>query len=490
MKKSLLILILLLAACAREMPPEEILARVGDKTITTGELIARAEYTLRPPFARGSAALDKKIILNALIAEKLFALEAGDENPFITSPHVQAYLTGRREQAMRDWLYHVEAWSKAEPDTSLLKERVKLAVRSYNVDYLTLPDSAMAWQLYRRAAAGEEMARLGAELAPLARLPGREVSYGSQEPESIINAFYTRPLATGELLPPFRTEEGSWLLARISAQTLTPLITDQQLRQQWEVVKERMQRSEAQRRHTAFIRRLMQGQELRFDPPVFHQLVRLVAPLYLAEMEQRLDPAPAAEPGRGDLLRPAQSGLEAIAGLPLLQVGKNIWTVQRFVEELRIHPLVFRKKQFPKNEFAEQLQLAIIDLVSDRHLADYGYAQKYDRVPAVERTVALWRDNLSALWYRSGLLAASGLDTAVTNDPLQAIERVLQPRVRALQQQYSGRVSIDARRLENIRLTRTDMIVHQPGVPFPAVVPSFPLLTADHRIDYGRLTDQ
>ena len=77
---SLIILFLLLTFCSREKDPnlemkETILARIGDKTISVNEFIRRAEHTVRPPYCRGGHNLQKKIVLNSLIAEKLFTLE-------------------------------------------------------------------------------------------------------------------------------------------------------------------------------------------------------------------------------------------------------------------------------------------------------------------------------------------------------------------------------------------------------------------------------
>ena len=39
---------------------------------------------------------------------------------------------------------------------------------------------------------------------------------------------------------------------------------------------------------------------------------------------------------------------------------------------------------------------------------------------------------------------------------------------------------------ENIELTSTYMMVTQSGVPYPIVVPSFPKLTNDNKLDYGK----
>ena len=38
---------------------------------------------------------------------------------------------------------------------------------------------------------------------------------------------------------------------------------------------------------------------------------------------------------------------------------------------------------------------------------------------------------------------------------------------------------------ENIDLTSTDMVDKHQGLPYPIVVPSFPIITTDDRLDYG-----
>ena len=54
--------------------PGNILALVGNKAITVNDFIKRCEYVTRPPYCRGDNYIHKKIALNSLIAEKLFAI--------------------------------------------------------------------------------------------------------------------------------------------------------------------------------------------------------------------------------------------------------------------------------------------------------------------------------------------------------------------------------------------------------------------------------
>ena len=47
------------------------------------------------------------------------------------------------------------------------------------------------------------------------------------------------------------------------------------------------------------------------------------------------------------------------------------------------------------------------------------------------------------------------------------------------------KIKINMDIFERIKLTKTDMMVNQRGVPYPILVPGFPILTTDDRLDYG-----
>ena len=47
------------------------------------------------------------------------------------------------------------------------------------------------------------------------------------------------------------------------------------------------------------------------------------------------------------------------------------------------------------------------------------------------------------------------------------------------------KIQINTKALEELKLTTTDMMVTQKGIPYPIVVPAFPIVTTDDRLDYG-----
>ena len=64
--------------------------------------------------------------------------------------------------------------------------------------------------------------------------------------------------------------------------------------------------------------------------------------------------------------------------------------------------------------------------------------------------------------------------------------RLMNPKIDSLQNVYSDQIEINMEAFEKIELTSTDMMVIQRGVPYPILVPSFPVITSDNKLDYGR----
>ena len=61
----------------------------------------------------------------------------------------------------------------------------------------------------------------------------------------------------------------------------------------------------------------------------------------------------------------------------------------------------------------------------------------------------------------------------------------MNPLIDSLQNIYSDKIKINMEVFEKVELTKTDMMVTQRGVPYPILVPSFPILTTDDRLDFG-----
>ena len=59
-------------------------------------------------------------------------------------------------------------------------------------------------------------------------------------------------------------------------------------------------------------------------------------------------------------------------------------------------------------------------------------------------------------------------------------------KIDSLQKSYSNIIKIDTDKFEQIKLTGIDMNVIYTNQAYPLIEPSFPILTDDHLLDYGK----
>lgn len=225
---------------------------------------------------------------------------------------------------------------------------------------------------------------------------------------------------------------------------------------------------------------------MQFNRPVFEKLVNSLGPDYYKSDKEKKDAFNKKfwNKDRTEMILddPANQLKQILDQTLFTHEGRN-WKVREFIVELIRHPLVFRKRNMPKNEFAEQFKLAIVDMIRDQHITREAYKKGYDKAPVVRRNYDMWRDNLFALYQKKKILDA---DTNRGLNSFEQVEQILNPYIQQLHKKYDAQIEINTTAFENIKLTNVDMFVIQKNVPFPVIVPSFPQLTTRNQMDYGR----
>ena len=87
-----------------------------------------------------------------------------------------------------------------------------------------------------------------------------------------------------------------------------------------------------------------------------------------------------------------------------------------------------------------------------------------------------------AQYYKNKLITEN---EATALNPAELFDTVLNPHVKELQKKHSKSIFVNIDLFNEINLTNIDMIALQKEMPFPIVVPSFPLVTNLHQLDYG-----
>jgi hypothetical protein len=465
--------------------PEIILAKVSDKTVSVDEFIRRAEYTIRPPYCRGDNYIHRKIVLNSLIAEKLLALEAGDDNELTRNTQFQDYIRGRKEQAMRQWLYNESAYKKAKLDTTEIKKMYQLAGRKYKINFCSLKDSSKIQQIKRELIetknSSEEVYH---RYWGLEEIPQREVNWNDQNEPTIHDALFTTPLEKGQIIGPIATADGNYLLMQIAGWTDRLAITDTDIQRRWNDVSEYLKTKQANKIYTSYIASVMSGKKVEFSRDTFFKLAEIFAPVYLKSMADKKE-AFNQRFWKDEILPDSLAGnIDEIMDHSLLQIDGQLWQVSDFLKEIMIHPLVFRKRKISHQEFPEQFKLAIVDLIRDKYLTKEAYKKRYDKVGAVISNAEMWQDYLLAQYQKNRYLRMINADADA--DYMKVISSYLNKYVDSLQTKYHNQIEIDTDKFEKIQLTRIDLFALQKNVPFPIIVPSFPLITTGHQLNYGK----
>lgn len=492
-KYMLIVFGLIITSCGnvkKEEQKEVILARVGDKTISLNEFIRRAEYTIRPPYCKGDNNIHKKIILNSLVAEKMLALEAGETNELVQNKAFQNHIKGRQEQAMREWLLHKEGFQKVRLEESEIRKVYDVAGRTYNVQYIQIPDDSIAGIVKKELHNNERFFEAThQQLWGENDIPEREVSWKSKEHPMIHEALFSNSLTKGQIVGPLRIDEDFHIVMKILGWTDKLAVMESDQQQRWNDVKEKLTEKRAMENYDKYVGKIMGGKKLEFDQNTFYKMVKLISPLYMRSPEEKRDlflknafNRDKENPELHDL----GAGIEELLDNSFFRVEDRVWSVRDFKEELQRHPLVFRKKIQKKSDFAKQFKLAIVDMVRDRYMTQEAYKRGYQHVNVVKRHTQMWRDALLALHQKYQYLEERIPNLSDSLNAVAVIEEYLNPYIDELQEKYSDRVEVNVHQFNDIQLTRIDMFVTQQNVPFPVLVPAFPSVTTDYKLDYGK----
>jgi hypothetical protein len=478
----------LLTACSKDDTDQysdsEIVARVGDRIITKSEFIMRAEYTPRPAYCRRDNYVHKKIILNALIAEKLLALDLQSNSEYMTPPRFEEYLTGRKEQAMRQLHRYENGIKKASPSSEMLNRGLRNARREYQVAYFTLPDSTQLPLLESKLAQNSTFESLSFELTRQSVLPQRTVSWFDDDERAIREAIYSQPLERDSILKPIKLKDGSFIMLKILEWEDTYSLSESANQTLWEDVVSKVETRLGSQLYIEYVSNMMSGKSFKFEKETFRLFVEDLANIYMLKDAQKesiinevIWDIEKQHLSYGDLQQDVQY-LDQV----LFTFEGDSWTVKDLFEQIAKHPLVYRNTKFPMSEFPNEVRMAVADLLRDISITEEAYASDYGDRIEVKTHVQMWQDHYLADVYKRLIKAST---TVNNSNPNEFIETHLNPVVDKLQEQYSSQIFINFDLFDSVDLTSIDMFVTQEQVAYPIMVPSFPQIYTDHKFDYG-----
>lgn len=485
---TLLLLFAILMACSKnevrevEDYKEDILARVGDRTISVTEFKTRAEFTIRPAIYK-----DKNITLNNLISEKLLAMEAGPESEVLQNPNFKARIKGLIEQKMRERLYYQEGLQKATIDTNELKTRFRLSQREYDLSFFSIRKDEIGQELKTRIEnAPDSLEAIFEGLNKRGKIGTQSVKWKDPEHDSIHEALFSAPVKQHSIIGPLQLAEDDWIFMRVDNWRDTPIIGPEQAQMRVAEIKEKVGFIKGNAIYRNFISQVMKGKKIDFDRDTFSEVFELV---YAKEQERRKEQEPNVPQ---DTTKNEEVPIDDIQEIdkmlnkPFFTIDDEVWTIGDFKALLMSHPLKYRRQPNSKNDFVDQFRYAIADLIRDHYLNKEAYKRGLDKHPLVQRTKEMWTDAYNAIYQRDKIMAKSpkGGDNFYERNKIKST--YWDTYIDSLHNTYSEKISVDSTKFSKIKLTKIDMFVTQNGVPYPIPVPSFPQISVSKDLSYAK----
>ncbi len=277
------------------------------------------------------------------------------------------------------------------------------------------------------------------------------------------------------------------MLLRVDGWVDKLAITKKEKDLRWNDVALLMTEKKAMTLYTDYIAKLMQGKNVEFNRSTFEKLVEIIAPFYLKDEKKKeamFNKSFWRSANEDEVLMSNFSDADFLKESPLFTLDEEIWNVAKLMDEIKIHPLVFRKNELRKQDFAAQFKLAIIDLLRDKEITKDSYKNGFDKNNLVTRNVEMWSGNLLSNYQKYLLLKNANVKS---KDKNIIFDEVLNPYVKSLQQKYSDRIIININEFEKVTLSKIDMLGLQTDMAFPFIVPLFPELTTLNKLDYGKV---
>lgn len=472
--------LLFIIGCAKESlseTPDDVLAKVGNRIITSKDFLQRTEYTIRPDYCKGNLYLHKKIILNNLIAEKLLAIEIEASGVNTLNPGAAAFIKGRKEQSMRQLLYYKEGYLKSALEPEEIRHYYKMASRTYNISHFSFPGGQFLDSV--KSALSDNIPFEDIYRSNFGdNIPTREVKWEEPNNEIINQALFNRSVKKNEIVGPFQLDDGSFFLMKINGWADRMAMTDKAITERNEQVVNTLKERKGLEVYKAFVAEVMQGKEITFNRDVLKPYAVALSERFFRSRKEKESAISGALFNSGEFLtvedlRPLDNDF---SDLTLFEVNGNAWKIKKFEKELLSHPLVFRKKKMNAKEFPEQFKLAIIDFIQDKFLTIKAYNLELDKSFEVAQSEMIWKDSFLA--YQSSKLYDQ--QSSMQNRHIK-----MKPIIDKLQDKYDKSIYINTDLFEQIKISNVDMFVTQSNVPYPVMVPNFPSYTDDSYLNYG-----
>jgi len=464
------------------------LAAVGDKRIITADDFAqRALYAKRPEYCAENHFIHKKIILNSLIAEKICALEEGEDNLLTSSPRFQVYLKSLRELAMRHQLFLNDFYKPAKADSIELEKALRVAHRVYEIAYFTLADRQSADSVRHLLYAKQNtFSHVLSRIANVDSLPTRKVKWLTEQNGILKEKLYQDSVKTGTLMGPIQHTDSSWILIKVLDVQEKGLKNEIQQHATKSILKEKLRGENAVHAFEQYKSRLVKSTFVSFDSTILHTVLDTIRVIYAHSQIVGKKSGNQYWRHKDNCLQFDElvNHFEQQRNEMFFHVNGTAWTVERFLLEVASHPLRLDCRHI-NDQLAHHFKNAVVDLLRDKAITDESYNRGYDQLEKIDHYVLMFKDAYVAELHREFYLQDIGKQADFTSSYTYVTKQYLNPYIQNLLMKYADEIVVNNQLLQKIDLNNYYSFAFDDNNPASLLVPRFPILTTRKWLDYS-----
>lgn len=455
-----------------------IVAFVGEDTIYVNDIIKRSEYTVRPPYCDDDKTFDKGIILNSIIAEKLYAFEADENNVFVGNERYENRIRGIKEQLMREKLIQVDVVSNIDIKQEEIDQAYFNSKKIVHTEAVFIPASFDSDVMYSAAQNGIPFSKLHELYPGVSKVVEKSVKWGMMD-EAAQKAIFNDNVKKGTIIKPLPAEAG-YRMIKVKSWSEEVEMSPGNINQQKENVKSKLMDFYIQKNYLEYAKAVMKGKSINFTKEGWDVLVDILKVSYFEE----------GDTDKELRIEEINKMMTDNEKKPLMIVNGNNWTVGKLLEEIKVHPLEISQKNLTKENFPVYLQAAIASLITDTYLNEIAYDREFNKSHDVNRTVKQWDQYYKSTYQRDLFLKENNFKDKLTLDYMMAFANHLNPYFEILKIKYDEIIKFNPEALERLELTNLQTYSYKEKGPYKEVVPPFPLMTNSHRTNYKRLNSE
>ena len=451
---------------------DSILVKIKDKVITKDEFVKRAEYANLPSYCKNDQPFHKNIILNSLISEKLMAIDI--ESDVNNDNFSSDFLNGIKEQKMREVLLNEEVYNKALIDSSLFNIHKNNSNRLYELNFISIDNDTLAAIVQNYLRDGINFDNICYNYLNLQSIPSRSLGYFDEPDIKIHNEIFSKNLKINDVLGPIISSDNKFLFLKVLSWTDLTMDFENNKNNYEDLIIEKMTMYENYKNYSIYMTEAMDGNKLKFIEKPFLKLANISYDYYFNK--ENFNDEVYNDNSFNIIYFANQVSIDKDDNL--IMYNDNALSISDLHKLISKHPLLFSLEEINKDQFPLYFQYAMVELLRDEKLNQLAYLKGYDSHTDVITEYQMFYDATLSQLHLKSVLEKNGIAIEVLDENPQSIfDKFLDNYIESLREKYNNDINIDWKLFNSLSL-KNDMDIYRRGMPYPKLVPAFPVLTS------------